>query len=156
MKEKRRLIFLIFKTPRMNILQLCVDIICHKLNMCGGLFKVLVYSHMEVKVPFHFVITRTFAIHNYIVELDGGYYFGCTRGNAQEKRGMPTPMHAPFYFIAFPMCTLDCQTSNQTLLKYMTEKLNWLEQSCFQLCFMIIGLNVVFSNIFFTMSLVLK
>jgi hypothetical protein len=98
MKEKRHLHFLIFKTPKMNILELCVDIICHKLNMCGGLFKVLVYSHMEVKVPFLFVTTRTFAIHNYIVELDAGYYFGCTRGNAQEKRGMPTPcMHLFFH-----------------------------------------------------------
>jgi len=66
----------------MDILQLCVNIIFHKLNMCGGLFKVLVYGHMKVKVQFLFLTTCTFSIHNYIVELDGGYYFGCTRGNA--------------------------------------------------------------------------
>lgn len=134
----------------MDILQLCVNIICHKLNMCGGLFKVLVYSHMEVKVQFLFLTTCTFAIHSYIVELDGGYYFGCTRGNAHEKRGMPTPMHAPFF--SLPRLS----TSNWTLLKYMIGKLNWLEQSYFELCFMIIGLNVVFSLSFFTMSLFLK
>jgi hypothetical protein len=96
-QREKHLKFLILKTPKVDILQVCVHIICHKLNMCGGLFKVLVYSHMEVKVQFLFLTTRTFAIHSYIVELDGGYYFGCTRGNAQEKRGMPTPMHAPFF-----------------------------------------------------------
>jgi hypothetical protein len=78
------------------------------------------------------------------------------QGAMHRRRGVCQHRCMHLFFHCLHCVHPRLSTSNWTLLKYMIEKLNWLEQSYFQLCFMIIRSNVVFSHIYFNMSLVLK